>query len=90
MKIGLLVIAISVVWYIVHAGIYNYYLQKNNPGLFDEIPSKSSSQKRDEVNFVVTSGKTPGWVALMGMPPIPLFLIGILITIFGFIISLFK
>jgi uncharacterized membrane protein len=90
MKIGLLVIAISVVWYIVHAVIYNYYLQKNNPGLFDEIPSKSSSQKRDEVNFVVTSGKTPSWVALMGMPPIPLFLIGILITVIGFIISLFK
>lgn len=89
MKIGLILIVVSVVWYIVHAGIYNYYLQKNNPGLFDEL-EKPRKKQPNEVQVVVTSGKTPAWVMLMAVPPIPLFISGIVVTIIGLIVGLFK
>ena len=91
MKFGLIIIVVSIVWYVIHAAIYNHYLQKNNPGLFEDVTRQhSGKRKRGEVQVVVTSGKTPVWVMLLGMPPIPLFFLGILITIIGFIISLFK
>ena len=91
MKIGLIIIVVSIIWYIVHAIIYNHFLQKNNPEIFNEAErQRVGKRKNKEVQVVMTSGETPAWVMLLGMPPIPLFLLGILITIIGFIISLFK
>lgn len=91
MKIGLIIIIVSIVWYIIHTIIYNHYLRKQNPGLFEEAEKQRiSKQKSQEVQVVITSGQTPAWVMLLGMPPIPLFFLGVLITIIGFIIGLFK
>ena len=91
MKIGLTIIVISIIWYVIHAAIYNHYLQKNNPGLFEKAERQhNSKRKRNEVQVVVTSGQTPAWVMLLGIPPIPLFFLGVLATIVGFIINLFK
>jgi hypothetical protein len=91
MKIGLIIIVVSIIWYIVHGIIYNHYLQKTNPEIFNEAErQRVGKQKIKEVRVVMTSGETPAWVMLLGMPPIPLFLLGILITIIGLIISFFK
>jgi len=91
MKLGLIIIAVSVVWYIVHTVIYNYFLRKNNLGLFDDETKKHGGKKgQKEVTVVMTSGQTTAWVMLLGMPPIPLFLIGVLVTIIGAIVSLFR
>jgi hypothetical protein len=91
MKIGLIIVVISIIWYVIHAAIYNHYLQKNNPGLFDEAErQRNSRQKRNDVQVVVTSGQTPAWVMILGLPPIPLFVLGVLITVIGFIINLFN
>ncbi len=91
MKFGLILIAISVVWYIVHMVIYNHYLQKNSPGIFDDVAQTGDGKKREKkVTVVMTSGTTPAWVMLLGMPPIPLFLIGIAITVIAFVIGLFT
>jgi len=91
MKLGIIIIVFSIVWYIAHTIIYNYFLQKHNPGIFDNVPEqKRKKGKKQEVHVVITSGQTPAWVMLMGMLPIPLFILGVLITIIGFIISLFN
>ncbi len=91
MKFGLILIAVGVVWYIVHAVIYNYYFQKNDPGLFDNTGQARDGKKGGKkVTVVVTSGTTPAWVMALGMPPVPLFLIGIVITVIAFVIGLFT
>jgi len=88
---GLSLIGIGVIWYIVHAIIYNYFLRKHNPGIFDNsLQPRHSGKRSKKATVVVTSGKTPAWVMLFGMPPIPLFLFGIVITIVALIIKLFK
>ena len=54
MKLGLILVAVSIVWYTAHAVIYNYYLQRNNPGLFDEKPQKRGSKKgKREVTVIM-------------------------------------
>jgi hypothetical protein len=91
MKFGLIVIAVSVVWYIAHVVVYNYFLQKNNPGIFEEEPKKRGGiEGQKEVTVVMTSGQTPAWVMLLGIPPLPLFLFGVVVTIIGTIFSLFR
>jgi len=91
MKLGIILIAVSIVWYIAHAMLYNYFLQKNNPELFDEKPQQRGSKKgKKEVTVVMTSGKTPAWVMLIGVPPMPLFVVGVVITVIAFIVGLFK
>ena len=91
MKIGLIIIVISIIWYVIHAALYNHYLKKNDPGLFDKVEKqRNSRQKRKEVQVVATSGQTPAWVMILGLPPIPLFILGALITVIGFIINLFS
>ena len=91
MKIGLIIILISIFWYIMHAVIYNYYLQKNNPEIFERTNSqRKKKQKNKEVQVVFSNGQIPVLVMLMGIPPIPLFFLGIAVTIIGFIMSLFK
>ena len=91
MKIGLIIIIVSIVWYIIHTIIYNHYLRKQNPRLFKEAErQRIIKQKSQEVQVVMTSGQTPAWVMLLGIPPIPLFFIGALIIIIRFIIGLFE
>lgn len=90
MKIGPIIIVVSVIWYVVHTIIYNHYLRKQNPELFEEAEKQRiGKRKSKEVQVVITSGQTPAWVMLLGVPPIPLFFLGVLTTIIGFIISLF-
>jgi len=91
MKIGPIIIVVSVIWYIVHTIIYNHYLRKQNPELFEEAErQRGGKRKSKEIQVVMTSGQTPAWVMLLGVPPIPLFFLGVLVTIIAFIISLFK
>lgn len=90
LHIGLLFIGISIIWYIAHAMIYNHFLRKHNPDLFDEsLRSRQHSDNRNKkVTIFITSGKTPVWVMLFGIFPIPILLLGILITIVALIINI--
>lgn len=89
--IGLLLISIGVIWYIVHAVIYNRFLRKHHPEIFDDgLRSRHSSKQSKKITVVVTSGQTPAWIMLFGIPPIPLFLLGIVITIVALIINAFQ
>ncbi len=92
MYFGIIVIIIGILWYITYMVIYNYYLRKNAPDLLQSPSANSCSKGRKDrnVRVVITEGLTPGWVALVGIPPIPIFLLGLLITIVALVPRLFR
>jgi hypothetical protein len=91
LDIGLLLIGIGVIWYIAHAAIYNRFLRKHNPEIFDDsLRPRHSGKRSKKVTVVVTSGQTPAWIMLFGIPPIPIFLLGVVITIVTLIINAFQ
>ena len=91
LDIGLWLIGIGIIWYIAHAVIYNLSLRKHNPEIFDDsLPPRHPSKRSKKVAVVVTSGQTPAWIMLFGIPPIPLFLLGVVITIVTLIINAFQ
>lgn len=89
--IGLALIVIGIVWYLVDMEIYNRYLRKHRPEVFDESPRKRTPHKKGrEVTVIVTNGQTPAWIMFFGLPPLPLFLIGIVLTIVALIVNAFR
>jgi len=91
LRIGLFFISIGIIWYIIHTVIYNYFLRKHHADIYDDgLRSRHASKQSNKVTVIVTSGQTPVWIVLFGIPPIPLFLLGIVITILGLIINIFQ
>ena len=95
--IGLAISGFGVVLYIISAVLLNYYLRKNRPDVLEQFDSKSGDSRKKqqgnkgkEVRIVVTENATPGWVALLGFPAIPLFLIGIAVIILSLVINAFS
>jgi hypothetical protein len=89
--LGITLIIIGIVWYLAHMEIYSWYLRKNRPEIFDESLRKRTPHKQSgKVTIIVTNGQTPGWITLFGLPPLPLFLIGIFLTIVALIVNAFR
>ncbi|MFC1714454.1 hypothetical protein ACFL6S_12365 [Candidatus Poribacteria bacterium] len=95
--VGLAISGIGVVLYAVSAILLNYYLRKNRPDVLEQFDSKSGDSRNKQkgnkgrqVRVVVTDSATPGWVALLGFPAIPLFLIGIAVIILSLVINAFS
>ena len=81
---------IGIIWYIVHTVIYNRALRKHNPEIFDESRRQRYTGKRNKkVPVVVTKGQTPAWIMSFGLPLIPLFLVGVVITFVALIVDVF-
>jgi len=94
--IGLAISGFGVVLYIVSAVLLNYYLRKNRPDILEHGNSKKGSSrkkqkgsKKGEIRVVITENATPGWVALLGVPAMPVFLIGIVVIILSLVIKAF-
>lgn len=91
LDVGLFLIGIGIIWYIFHTVIYNRFLGKHNPEIFDDnLHPRRSGKRNKKVTVVVTGKQTPAWIMILGIPPIPIFLIGILITIVTLIINAFQ
>jgi hypothetical protein len=95
--IGLAISGLGVVLYILSAVLLNHYLRKNRPDVLEHSkPKKGSSSKgqkgnkKKEIKIIVTENATPGWVALLGVPAMPLFLIGIAVIILSLVIRAFR
>ena len=95
--IGLAISGIGVVLYVTSAILLNYYLRKNRPDILDQPNSKSGDsrkkqkgKKNGKIIVVITENATPGWVALLGFPAIPVFLIGIAVIILSLVINAFS
>jgi hypothetical protein len=89
--IGITLITISIVWYLVHMEIYSQYLRKHRPEILDDSLRKRNPHKQGgKVTVIITTGQTPAWIMLFGLPPLPLFLIGTLLTVVALIVNAFR
>ena len=94
--VGLVISGFGVILYIVSAVLLNYYLRKNIPDVLEQSDSRSGDSRKKQkgdkggkVIVVVTENATPGWVALLGFPAIPLFLIGVAVIVLSLVIKAF-
>ena len=94
--VGLVISGYGAVLYAVSAVLFNHYLRKNRPDVLERFDSKSGGsrkkQKGDngkEIKIVITENATPGWVAILGIPAMPLFLVGVAVIILSLIIKAF-
>ena len=87
---GVSLIGIGISLYIAHAIIYSYFLRKNSPEIFNDFPQSRRPKKQNrKTTIVVVNSQTPSWVVLLGLTAIPLFLLGILISVVAFIMKIF-
>ncbi len=96
LSVGLVITGFGVIVYIASAVLLNYYLRKNRPDVLEQLDPKSGSSRKKprgnksgEVRVVITENATPGWVALLGFPAMPLFLVGVAVIILSLIIKAF-
>jgi hypothetical protein len=87
MRWGILLGAIGVACYIVHAMLLNYFLRKNVPEVLARDPGVPS-QRQSRVSLV--RGVTPRWVTLLGLPALPLLLLGIVLIAISFLVKVLR
>ena len=68
--------SIGIACYMVHAMLLNDFLRKNAPDVLARDPGVPS-QRQSRVYLV--RGATPRWVTLLGLPALPLLLLGIVL-----------
>jgi len=74
MRWGIFLAVLGIARYMVHAILLNYFLGKNAPEVLARDPGVPS-QRQSRVSLV--RGVTPRWVTLLGLPALPLLLLGI-------------
>ncbi len=76
MRWGILLAALGVACYIAHTILLNASLRKNVPEMLAHDPHAPSQRQR---RVYLVGGVTPRWVTLLGLPALPLFLLGIVL-----------
>jgi hypothetical protein len=71
----------------VHAILLNDFLRKNAPEVLARDPGVPS-QQQSRVSLV--RGVTPRWVTLLGLPTIPLFLLGIVFIAISCLVTVLR
>jgi hypothetical protein len=84
MRWGILLVAIGGACYMVHAILLNDFLRKNAPDVLARDPGMPS-QRQSRVSLV--RGVTPRWVTLLGLPALPLVLLGIVLIAIASLIT---
>ncbi len=88
---GFFITGIGIIFYVVHAVMHNRFLRKHHPEIFDDSLRQQHYGKRSKkVTVVVMDRHTPVLIMIFGIPSIPLFLLGIVITIVALIIKVFQ
>jgi hypothetical protein len=87
MRWGILLVAIGVACYIVHAILLNYFLRKNAPEVLARDPGMLS-QRQSRVSLV--RGVTLRWVTLLGLPAFPVVLLGIVLIAIAFLVTVLR
>jgi hypothetical protein len=87
MRWGILLVAIGIACYIIHAILLNDFLRKNAPEVLARdlgVPS----QRHSRVSLV--RGVTPRWVTLLGLAALPLLLLGIVLIAIAFLVTVLR
>lgn len=79
---------IGIACYIVYAVLLNRYRRKNAPEVLGRAPRARSQPGENRV--YVVEGATPRWVTLLGLPALPLFLLGIVLIAVSFLVKMFR
>ena len=91
---GMILAGMGVGCYVVHTMLLNYYLRKHAPERRVPAPRSSAQRKqRHGVTYLVvdtSTGVLPLWVALLGLPAIPLFLLGVFLMVVAFMVRLLS
>jgi len=84
MRWGILLAVLGVACYVVHAMVLNYFLRKNAPEVLEGVPRAPSQRQR---HVFLVRGATPRWVTLLGLPALPLLLLGIVLIAISFLVT---
>jgi hypothetical protein len=76
MRWGILLVAIGVACYIIHAVLLNHSLRKHVPEVLARDPGVPLQRQR---RVFLVRGATPRWVTLLGFSALPLLLLGIVL-----------
>jgi hypothetical protein len=87
MRWGIILVALGITCYMVHAILLNYFLRKNAPEVLEGVP-RAPSQRHRRVFLV--RGATPRWVTLLGLPALPLLLLGIVLIAISFLVTVLR
>jgi hypothetical protein len=87
MRWGILLVAIGIACYIVHAILLNYFLRKNAPEVLARDLGVPSQRQRP---VFLVRGAIPRWVTLLGLPALPLLLLGIVLIAISFLVTVLR
>ena len=87
MRWGILLVALGIACYMVHAILLNYFLRKNAPEVLARDPGMPSQRQR---RVFLVRGATPRWVTLLGLPALPLLLLGIVLIAIAFLVTVLR
>src|SRR5918912_711164 len=84
MRWGIFLAVLGVACYFVHAMLLNDCLRKDAPEVLARDPSVPSQRPRRVFHV---RGATPRWVTLLGLPALPLLLLGIVLIAISFLVT---
>jgi hypothetical protein len=87
MRWGIFLAALGVACYIVHAILLNDFLRKNAPEVLARDPGVPSQRPRQAY---LVRGATPRWVTLLGLPALPLLLLGLVLIAITFLVTVLR
>ena len=87
MRWGIILVAIGIACSMVHAILRNDFLRKNTPDVLARDPGVPS-QRQSRVSLV--RGVTPRWVTMLGLPAIPLCLLGIVLIAVSCLVNVLR
>ena len=87
MRWGILLVAIGIACYMVHAILLNYCLRRNAPDVLEGVP-RVPLQRQCRVFLV--RGASPRWVTLLGLPALPLVLLGIVLIAVSCLVNVLR
>ena len=87
MRWGIFLVAIGIACYIVHAMLLNDFLRKNAPDVLARDPGMPSQRPR---RVFLVRGATPRWVTLLGLPALPLLLLGIMLIAASCLVTVLR
>ena len=87
MRWGIFLAVLGVACYILHAILLNYFLRKNAPEVLEDVPRTPLQRQRP---VFLVRGATPRWVTLLGLPALPLLLLGIVLIAIAFLVTVLR
>ena len=87
MRWGIILVAIGIACSIIHAVLLNHSLRKHAPEVLARDPGMPSQRPR---RVFLVRGATPRWVTLLGLPALPLVLLGIVLIAIACLVTVLR